>query len=264
MSQPATVGPVDTTGQRGIGTNWAGNYSYRAARLVRPRSVDELCEVVAASTAVRALGSRHSFSDLTDTTGTLVDLAGLPADVRVVPTHRFRRGRLRGWWHPVRRAGRPPCTSRDGRSARWRRCRTSRSPAPWRPARTGRVTGCARWRRLSAALELVGADGTRAPGRARVERTSTGRWSRWGRSASSAGSSSTPSPSYDGQPGGAHRADLAACSRATSTTSRQPPTASASSPVRGTTSTSCGSSTAWGWGAPPTSSAPRPPRGRCT
>ncbi|MFL6080602.1 MAG: D-arabinono-1,4-lactone oxidase [Ornithinibacter sp.] len=74
---------MNTTGQHGIGTNWAGNYSYRAARLVRPRSVDELCEVVAASTAVRALGSRHSFSDLTDTAGTLVDLAGLPADVRV-------------------------------------------------------------------------------------------------------------------------------------------------------------------------------------
>ena len=83
MSEPATVGPVDTTGQHGIGTNWAGNYSYRAARLVRPRSVDELCEVVAESRAVRALGSRHSFSDLTDTEGTLVDLAGLPADVRV-------------------------------------------------------------------------------------------------------------------------------------------------------------------------------------
>src|SRR3954454_19886020 len=83
MSRRATVGPVNTTGQHGIGTNWAGNYSYRAARLVRPRSVDELCEVVAASTAVRALGSRHSFSDLTDTAGTLVDLAGLPADVRL-------------------------------------------------------------------------------------------------------------------------------------------------------------------------------------
>ena len=38
MGEPATVGPVDTTGQHGIGTNWAGNYSYRAARLVRPRA----------------------------------------------------------------------------------------------------------------------------------------------------------------------------------------------------------------------------------
>ena len=42
-----------------------------------------LCEVVARSTAVRAIGSRHSFSDLTDTTGTLLDLAGLPAGIRL-------------------------------------------------------------------------------------------------------------------------------------------------------------------------------------
>jgi xylitol oxidase len=67
----------------GIGTNWAGNHAYRAARLVRPRSVEELCEVVARSTAVRAIGSRHSFSDITDTTGTLVDLSCLPANIRI-------------------------------------------------------------------------------------------------------------------------------------------------------------------------------------
>jgi xylitol oxidase len=68
-----------------IGTNWAGNYSYRAARLVRPRSVDEVCDVVAGSSAVRALGSRHSFSDLTDTSGTLLDLSGLPSGIHVDP-----------------------------------------------------------------------------------------------------------------------------------------------------------------------------------
>jgi len=83
--QRAEVGPVGSPLGEEIGTNWAGNYSYRAARLVRPRSVDELCEVVAGSSAVRALGSRHSFSDLTDTSGTLVDLSGLPAGIRVDP-----------------------------------------------------------------------------------------------------------------------------------------------------------------------------------
>jgi alditol oxidase len=69
-----------------LGTNWAGNHTYRAARLVRPGSVDELCEVVARSRAVRAIGSRHSFSDLTDTPGTLVDLSALPVDLRVDDT----------------------------------------------------------------------------------------------------------------------------------------------------------------------------------
>ena len=66
-----------------IGTNWGGNHAYRAARLVRPRSVEEVSELVARSTALRAIGSRHSFSDLTDTTGTLLDLSGLPAHILI-------------------------------------------------------------------------------------------------------------------------------------------------------------------------------------
>ena len=69
----------------GIGTNWAGNHAYRALELVRPRTLEELSEVVARSGRVRAIGSRHSFSDLTDTSGTLVDLAGLPHGIRVDP-----------------------------------------------------------------------------------------------------------------------------------------------------------------------------------
>ncbi|NHA66500.1 FAD-binding protein [Phycicoccus flavus] len=66
-----------------IGTNWAGNHTYRAAALERPDSLDALREVVAGAPLVRALGSRHSFSDLTDTRGVLVDLSGLPDDVAV-------------------------------------------------------------------------------------------------------------------------------------------------------------------------------------
>lgn len=64
-------------------TNWAGNYAYSAERLVHPRSVAELGEVVAGARRVRALGSRHSFSDLADTEGTLVALLDLPADVEI-------------------------------------------------------------------------------------------------------------------------------------------------------------------------------------
>ncbi len=65
------------------GTNWAGNHRYRAERLARPSSRDELRDVVTGARRVRALGSRHSFSDLTDTEGVLVDLAGLPHDIAV-------------------------------------------------------------------------------------------------------------------------------------------------------------------------------------
>ncbi len=62
--------------------NWAGNYTYRAERLHRPSTLDQVREIVAAAPRVRVLGSRHSFSDIPDSTE-LVTLAGLPADLTV-------------------------------------------------------------------------------------------------------------------------------------------------------------------------------------
>src|SRR5829696_3637715 len=64
-------------------TNWAGNLTYGAAALLEPASVDELCEVVAATPRVRALGTRHSFNRIADTTGVQVSVAALPAVVEV-------------------------------------------------------------------------------------------------------------------------------------------------------------------------------------
>ncbi|PSL01291.1 xylitol oxidase [Haloactinopolyspora alba] len=64
-------------------TNWAGSFSYDARRVHAPRSEDELREIVAASTRVRALGSRHSFSQVANTDGDLVSLADLPRTVSV-------------------------------------------------------------------------------------------------------------------------------------------------------------------------------------
>lgn len=58
--------------------NWAGNHVYRAARLVEPRSVDELQAVVAGADRLRVLGTRHTFNDLVDTPGDLVSLRRLP------------------------------------------------------------------------------------------------------------------------------------------------------------------------------------------
>jgi alditol oxidase len=63
-------------------TNWAGNYRYRASKLHRPSTVEQLQEVVAGAPRVRALGSRHSFTDLADS-DELVSLEGLPKDVAV-------------------------------------------------------------------------------------------------------------------------------------------------------------------------------------
>ncbi|WP_295695117.1 D-arabinono-1,4-lactone oxidase [Lapillicoccus sp.] len=61
-------------------TNWAGNHTYAAGRLERPTSTEQLQQLVAGATRVRALGSRHSFTDIGDTSGTLVATDGLPLD----------------------------------------------------------------------------------------------------------------------------------------------------------------------------------------
>jgi xylitol oxidase len=63
-------------------TNWAGNYTYRARRLHRPSTLEQVQEIIAAAPRVRVLGSRHSFTDIGDS-GELLTLDGLPADVAV-------------------------------------------------------------------------------------------------------------------------------------------------------------------------------------
>jgi len=60
-------------------TNWAGNIRFSAEQLHRPSSIDELQQLVAGSSRVRALGTGHSFNEIADTTGTLVSVAELPA-----------------------------------------------------------------------------------------------------------------------------------------------------------------------------------------
>ena len=64
------------------GKNWAGNYNYRAERLHRPSTVEQLQEIVADAPGVRVLGSRHSFNDIADSTE-LVTLEAMPMDVVV-------------------------------------------------------------------------------------------------------------------------------------------------------------------------------------
>ncbi|MEU4566968.1 FAD-binding protein [Micromonospora sp. NPDC023956] len=63
--------------------NWAGNVTWSAVRRHRPTSVDELRDLVAASRRIRAVGSRHSFNRLADTTGDLVAVDGLPSTVAI-------------------------------------------------------------------------------------------------------------------------------------------------------------------------------------
>jgi alditol oxidase len=62
---------------------WAGNVTYSARELLEPQSLDELRRVVAGSPRLRALGTRHSFSTVADTTGDLVSVAQLPRRLEI-------------------------------------------------------------------------------------------------------------------------------------------------------------------------------------
>jgi xylitol oxidase len=66
-----------------VGTaNWAGNYAYRAGRLHRPSTLEQVQEIVSRAGHVSVLGSRHSFNAIADSEE-LLSLDALPADVVV-------------------------------------------------------------------------------------------------------------------------------------------------------------------------------------
>jgi len=67
-----------TTSPETTWRNWAGDQTCQPRRIERPRTVDELASVVAATTAgetpIRVVGAGHSFGDLVCTDGTLLSL----------------------------------------------------------------------------------------------------------------------------------------------------------------------------------------------
>ncbi len=62
--------------------NWAGTYTYRAEKLHRPTTMEQVQQIVATAASVHVLGSRHSFNDIADASE-LLSLENLPADVVV-------------------------------------------------------------------------------------------------------------------------------------------------------------------------------------
>jgi len=68
--------------------NWADNYTFSAARIHRPASVDEVRRVVAQSPRIRAIGARHSFNGIADSPGDLIDLGGIDPDFLIDPERR--------------------------------------------------------------------------------------------------------------------------------------------------------------------------------
>lgn len=57
--------------------NWAGNYRYSASELHIPESVEQVQQLVARSSRIRALGTRHSFNGIADCAGSLISLQKL-------------------------------------------------------------------------------------------------------------------------------------------------------------------------------------------
>lgn len=55
-------------------TNWSGNLTYSAKRLDEPASTGEIIRLVQSSSQLKALGARHSFNNIADTTGDQVSL----------------------------------------------------------------------------------------------------------------------------------------------------------------------------------------------
>jgi xylitol oxidase len=68
---------------RPTGANWAESHTFGATALQRPANASELRELILAGGPVRALGSRHSFTDLADTTGRLISLDRFATDLVV-------------------------------------------------------------------------------------------------------------------------------------------------------------------------------------
>jgi xylitol oxidase len=70
---------AESNPEQGAGprTNWAGNYTYRTDNLLTPGSVDEVRKVVKSAAKLRALGTRHSFNDIADSTAAQVSLKRL-------------------------------------------------------------------------------------------------------------------------------------------------------------------------------------------
>ncbi|MBB5896983.1 FAD-binding protein [Kutzneria kofuensis] len=62
--------------------NWAGNLVYKADRILRPRTVDEVREMVAAAPRIKTLGTRHCFNDIADFDGGVqIDIGGVEAPI---------------------------------------------------------------------------------------------------------------------------------------------------------------------------------------
>jgi xylitol oxidase len=57
--------------------NWAGNHTYAHSRFARPTSLEALRKSVLEANHVRVVATRHSFNELCDSDGLLIDVSGM-------------------------------------------------------------------------------------------------------------------------------------------------------------------------------------------
>jgi alditol oxidase len=58
-------------------TNWSGNYTYSTDHLYQPKTVEEVQRLVKQCSKLRALGARHSFNGIADSTANQISLINL-------------------------------------------------------------------------------------------------------------------------------------------------------------------------------------------
>src|SRR6202044_3408029 len=71
------LSPLASGGQTAGRTNWSGNYTYSTDRLHQPKTVEEVQQVVKSCSKLRALGARHSFNGIADSTENQISLKQL-------------------------------------------------------------------------------------------------------------------------------------------------------------------------------------------
>ncbi|PFG20280.1 D-arabinono-1,4-lactone oxidase [Serinibacter salmoneus] len=100
----------DDLAEHPVPTTWSGHRAYASRALVRPDSLESLRALVRTGQRLRALGSRHSFNDLVDSPGLLVDLRELATEPDLYVTDggaagvvtvsgAMRYGALAAWLH---------------------------------------------------------------------------------------------------------------------------------------------------------------------
>jgi xylitol oxidase len=71
------LSPLASGGQTAGRTNWSGNYTYSTDRLHQPQTIEQVQQVVKSCSKLRALGARHSFNGIADSTENQISLIHL-------------------------------------------------------------------------------------------------------------------------------------------------------------------------------------------